>query len=92
MMHGPQNVKRILDVDHSINFIVILPVSIILKYHITLSCNCKSLVVATTQSMYSVSIENPEEKGYFERHRRRWENDIAVDIKEMRRRAWTGLT
>ena len=43
MMYGPQNVKRILDIVNSVDFIVILSVSIILKYHITLSYNYKKL-------------------------------------------------
>jgi len=43
MKHGPQNVKRILDIDNSVDFIVILSVSIILKHHITLSHKYKRL-------------------------------------------------
>ena len=44
-------------------------------------CNVARLV--GKRVAFGVLVENPEETGQFRRHRRRWENIIKIDLKEI---------
>jgi len=41
---------------------------------------------------HRVLVRKPERKRSFGRPRRRWENNIKMDLQEVGRVAWTGLT
>ena len=40
--------------------------------------------------MYTVLVRKPEEKSQLERHRRRWEDNIKIDLHEVGYGVWTG--
>jgi len=43
------------------------------------------------RGLYKVLVEKPKGKRQFGRPRRRWEDNIKMDLQEVDVRAWTGL-
>jgi hypothetical protein len=43
------------------------------------------------EGVYRVLVGKPEGKGLLGRPKRRWENNIKMDLQEVGWRAWTGL-
>jgi len=42
------------------------------------------------RDVYRVLVRKPEEKSQLERHRRRWEDNIKIDLQEVGYGLWTG--
>jgi hypothetical protein len=44
------------------------------------------------RNVYRVLVRNPQEKRPFERPRRRWEDGIRMDLREVGLGVWSGFT